>query len=75
MEKNILKTISLHTIPEMICLHFSIFSTVLKRLFCMLKNTVLPKIRACNAMFQTKVIFAATQFPLQLSLLISCVEI
>jgi hypothetical protein len=40
MEKNILKTISLHTISELICLHFSAFSTVLKRLFCMLKKSI-----------------------------------
>lgn len=35
MEKNILKTI-----PEIICLHFSIFPTALKRLFCMFKNSI-----------------------------------
>jgi len=40
MEKNILKTISLHTISEMICLHFSVFSTILKRMFCMLKKSI-----------------------------------
>jgi regulator of PEP synthase PpsR (kinase-PPPase family) len=40
MEKNILKTVSLHTISEMICLHFSVFSTILKRLFFMLKKNI-----------------------------------
>ena len=72
MEKNTLKTISLHTISEMICLHFSVFSTILKRMFVCSKR-VLPKIRARNTIFQTKVIFAPAQFPLQLLLLISYV--
>jgi hypothetical protein len=59
----------------MICLHFSLFSTIFEQTGSYAEKRALPNTRARNTIFQTKVIFAPVQFPLQLLLLISYVEI